>query len=364
LVRSKREANVSDDEQSWASDWRLRVRVWVEREGQAVLGDGRLELLEWIDRCHSISEAARQMNMSYRHAWVTVQATNRAAGVPFVEAATGGRHGGGAKMTARGQHAIRLFRELRDRLQQDAAALLPRLVRPTAAAGVHVGAAISLEGALDQLATDYALYRPAVPVRVVVGASDLLAEQILAGATLDLFISADAAQLERLAAAGALEPGVPTPLAENALAAVAPAASKLTARRPAELLNPSVSRIAIATPSCPLGAYTRAYLQRLGLHEAFLAKALTVDHSRAVIAAVQAGQADAGLVYSSATAAATGCRVLFRIGRAGGVIRYAGALVRAARQPAAAQEFLAFLSSKEAVRRFRRCGFLPVRAKR
>lgn len=354
---------MNDGEQSWASDWRLRVRVWVEREGQAVLGEGRLELLEWIDRCHSISEAARQMNMSYRHAWVTVQETNRAAGESLVEAATGGRHGGGAKLTPRGQHAARLFRALRDQLQQDAAALLPRLVRPKVIAGVHVGAAISLEGVLDQLATDYALRRPAVPVRVVLGASDSLAEQILAGAALDLFISADAAQLERLAATGALEQEAPTPLAENALAAIAPAASKLTARRPAELLATSVRRIAIATPSCPLGAYTKAYLERIRLYDVILAKALVVDHSRAVIAAAQAGQADAGLVYSSATASATGCRMLFRIGRTGGLIRYAGAVVRAARQPAAARDFLTFLASTEATKRFRRCGFLPVRAK-
>jgi molybdate transport system regulatory protein len=51
----------------------------VERAGQAVLGPGRLKLLESINRCHSISAAARQMGMSYRHAWVLVQAINRAA---------------------------------------------------------------------------------------------------------------------------------------------------------------------------------------------------------------------------------------------------------------------------------------------
>jgi molybdate transport system substrate-binding protein len=319
----------------------------------------RDKLLEWLDRCHSISEAARQMNVSYRHASVTIQKTNDAAGEALVEAVTGGKHGGGARLTPRGRQASRLFRELRDRLRQEAATLLPRLVRPAAATGLHVGAAISLEAALDELALDYALRRPALPVRIVLGASDALAEQILAGAALDLFISADATQLARLAAAGALAAGATTPLAENALAAVAPVTSKLTARRPAELLNPLVSRIAMATPPCPLGAYTQAYLEGLDLYEAFAARALVVDHSRAVIAAVHAGQADAGLVYSSAAASATGCRVLFRIGRSGRLIRYAGAVVHAARQPTAAQDFLTFLSSKEAARRFRRWAFYP-----
>src|SRR5437870_5212288 len=44
----------------WGSDWAVGVRVWVERAGRAVLGEGRLELLEAIERWHSISEAARR----------------------------------------------------------------------------------------------------------------------------------------------------------------------------------------------------------------------------------------------------------------------------------------------------------------
>src|SRR5437899_12946567 len=116
------------DEPSWGSDWHVGIRVWVERQGQAVLGEGRLELLEWIDRCHSISEAARQMGVSYRHAWVMVQAINEAAGEALVTAATGGRHGGGAQLTARGRSAIALFRQLQDQLHRAAASLLPGLL--------------------------------------------------------------------------------------------------------------------------------------------------------------------------------------------------------------------------------------------
>jgi molybdenum-dependent DNA-binding transcriptional regulator ModE len=77
---------MSDEQHGWADDWHVDIRVWLERTGTAVLGEGRLELLEWIDRCHSISEAARQLGISYRHAWVTVQAVNQAAGEPLVSA--------------------------------------------------------------------------------------------------------------------------------------------------------------------------------------------------------------------------------------------------------------------------------------
>jgi molybdenum ABC transporter molybdate-binding protein len=348
------------DEGSWGSDWHVGVRVWVERQGKAVLGEGRLELLEWIDRCHSISEAARQMGISYRHAWVMVQAVNDAAGEPFVTAATGGRHGGGARLTTRGRSALALFRQLQDQLHRSAAQLLPRLLPGSAAGQIHIAAAVSLEEVLGQLVTDYTLRQPEVQARVILGASDELAEQILRGASVDLFLTADAAQLTRLEAAGLVELGA-VPFAENSLVALAAADRDVTARKPADLLGANFARIVMAAPSCPLGGYTRAYLEELGLYEKFQSRGILVDHSRAVTAAVQAGQADVGLAYSSATGTAPGCRVLFRARHLPTPIRYVGAVLHRARAPERARDFLAFLASKPAERRFRHCGFLPMR---
>lgn len=342
------------------ADWAVGLRVWVERAGAAVLGQERLELLEGIDRCHSISAAARQMGVSYRHAWVLVQEINQAAGEPLVRAAPGGRRGGGARLTPRGRLAVAVFRELQEQLRRTAASLLPCLV-PNPAACVHVAAAISLEEVLEQLLTDYALRQPAVRVRVVLGASDELADQLLGGAPADLFLTADPRQLDRLEASGAVQPGSRAFLAENALAAIGLADGGALVRRAADLLGPGVSRVALAAPSSPLGGYTRAYLEGLGLYTALLPRAVQVENSRAVVAAVRAGQADAGLVYSSATATATGCRVLFQVRHPPAPIRYAGAVVRRGQQPEAAQQLLEFLASRAAVPRFRRCGFLPGR---
>lgn len=92
--------------------WGLKVRVWVERDGVKVLGPGRVELLEHIERERSISAAAKRMSMSYRRAWELVRAMNDAAGFPLVEAATGGTGGGGAALTAEGRNAIVLYRNL------------------------------------------------------------------------------------------------------------------------------------------------------------------------------------------------------------------------------------------------------------
>src|SRR5947209_18948798 len=131
------------DPLSWGQDWTVGVRVRVERAGRAVLGQGRIELLEAIDRWHSISEAARQLHLSYRHAWLLVQSTIEAAGQPLVTAATGGSHGGGPRLTPLGRRAVSIFRELQGQLDSTAGALLPRLVGPAQTATVHVAAAVS-----------------------------------------------------------------------------------------------------------------------------------------------------------------------------------------------------------------------------
>src|SRR5262249_24323432 len=91
---------VSASKPAWDRRWAVGLRVWLEKSGHAVLGRGRLELLEGIARWRSIRSAARNMGMSYRHAWLLVQGINRAAGTPLVSATTGGLRGGGASLTA------------------------------------------------------------------------------------------------------------------------------------------------------------------------------------------------------------------------------------------------------------------------
>jgi molybdate transport system regulatory protein len=292
---------------SWDSDWKVGVRVWMERAGRAVLGDGRLELLEAIDRTGSISEAARQMRMSYRHAWLLVQDMNEGAGEPMVTAATGGKRGGGAMLTDRGRWAVDTFRDLREQVQRTASSVAPRLTSDNAEKSVHVAAAVSLEEVLEQLLADYALWAPGVPVRTVFGASDELADLILAGAATDIFISADLAQIDRLAVARLVRPQKRSLIAENRLAVIAPKDTGLVVRTAKDLLAPSVGPIALASPGCPLGGYTRSYLENLGLYDKLLPKAIHVNNSRSVAAAVRAGRASCTPATRSGPAIAGCC---------------------------------------------------------
>jgi len=90
-------------------NYRLRGRLWIEGPEGTFLGYGRVVLLERIHEHGSISAAARSMEMSYRHAWKLVDSMNRQSSKPVVEKTTGGRGGGGAKITETGLSAIETF---------------------------------------------------------------------------------------------------------------------------------------------------------------------------------------------------------------------------------------------------------------
>ncbi len=92
-------------------------RIWIDGPEGTFIGYGRVVLLERIMEHGSITRAAKSMQMAYRHAWDLVDSMNRQAREPFVELSTGGKGGGGARVTDAGKKAIRLFRRFRDDLQ-------------------------------------------------------------------------------------------------------------------------------------------------------------------------------------------------------------------------------------------------------
>ncbi len=95
----------------------FRGRIWIDGPEGTFIGYGRIVLLERIQEHGSITKAAKSMEMSYRHAWDLVDSMNRQAKKPFVELTTGGKGGGGARVTEEGKKAIRLFWQFYDDLQ-------------------------------------------------------------------------------------------------------------------------------------------------------------------------------------------------------------------------------------------------------
>lgn len=94
-----------------------RGRLWLEGEEGTFLGYGRVVLLERIREFGSLAQAARSMEMSYKHAWDLLASMNRQAGCKLVETSRGGKSGGGAKLTATGERAIAVFLEYHAQFQ-------------------------------------------------------------------------------------------------------------------------------------------------------------------------------------------------------------------------------------------------------
>ena len=93
-----------------------RGRIWIEKNGETYLGVGRMVLLQRIKEFGSISQAAKSMAMSYKHAWDLVDSMNRQALEPLVATSKGGKGGGGAFLTDAGEAEVNKFTTLLDRL--------------------------------------------------------------------------------------------------------------------------------------------------------------------------------------------------------------------------------------------------------
>jgi molybdate transport system regulatory protein len=89
---------------------RLTLRIDFGEDRQ--IGPGKIKLMELIDACGSISEAGRRMGMSYRRAWLLVDALNHCFREPVVSAQVGGVKGGGASLTPFGHAVIEHYRAI------------------------------------------------------------------------------------------------------------------------------------------------------------------------------------------------------------------------------------------------------------
>lgn len=87
----------------------LQGSVWLSVGGATFGGAGRVALLAALAECGSITQAAKAVKMSYKAAWDAVDAMNNLAGEPLVERLSGGKGGGGTRLTPRGAQLVANF---------------------------------------------------------------------------------------------------------------------------------------------------------------------------------------------------------------------------------------------------------------
>ena len=90
----------------------LGVRLRIDFGPQSSIGPGKIALLEHIETSGSLSQAARDLAMSYRRAWLLLDDLNHALGEPVITTSVGGAGGGGAQVTSFGRKLIAAYRDL------------------------------------------------------------------------------------------------------------------------------------------------------------------------------------------------------------------------------------------------------------
>jgi molybdate transport system substrate-binding protein len=228
--------------------------------------------------------------------------------------------------------------------------------------GLVVSAATSLTEVLQEIAAIYES-RTGEPLALNFGASNTLARQIRSGARVDVFISADEAQMDAVAAH--IAPASRVDLLSNQLAIAVPDDRPHAFPSARALTASAIRRIAIGDPAAvPAGVYAKAYLENIGVWAAIAHKVVPAGSVRLALAAVENGAADAAVVYRTDITRASRARAALVIPAADGPrIVYPAGAIRGGNL-AGARRFLDLLQGAEAARVFERAGFTPLTGRR
>ena len=213
-------------------------------------------------------------------------------------------------------------------------------------------AAASLQGAFDELAARFEALHPDVDVAPIsYDGSSTLATQLIEGARADVFASADASNLARVAEEGLVD-GEPAPFATNVLEIAVQPGNPLDIHELADLADAAGGRspapvVVLCAPEVPCGSTAQTLLERAGVT---LSPASEEQNVTAVLTKVRGGEADAGLVYATDIEAAVGEVEGIEIEGADAARNvYPIAALSAAANPAAARAFAEFVRSPDGV---------------
>ena len=226
-------------------------------------------------------------------------------------------------------------------------------------AELQVYAAVTLSEAMEEIAESYRS-ESGVAIYLSLASSGILAQQIIAGAPADIFISANPLWMDEVQRAGCLAPGTRSEVAGNKLVLIVPAGAGISITSLGDLTSPAVERIAIADPShAPVGMYAREALRAAAVWDQIAGKILPALDARAATAYVERGEADAGIVYQTDARVVPGVAVAFEVPAAlQPPISFQAAAIYTA-DPLTAHRFLDFLRGPRGQRVLRRFGFEP-----
>jgi len=173
-----------------------------------------------------------------------------------------------------------------------------------------VFAAASLTAAFTELGKNFEAANPGVTVTFNFAGSQALLTQIEAGAPADIFASANKTEMDALVSSGHVQQGTPQIFLNNKLIVILPVDNTAELTKLEDLANSGI-KLVFAAEEVPVGKYTRQALEQMNdqfgsdFKDKVLANVVSnEDNVKQVVAKVQLGEADAGVVYTSDAVAA------------------------------------------------------------
>jgi molybdate transport system substrate-binding protein len=241
-------------------------------------------------------------------------------------------------------------------------------VASTASAGpvnLTVYAAASLKDALAGIKAAYEAARPGTSLTISTDSSATLETQIELGAPADVFLSADTSNPKKLVNVGLAAAGAVN-FAGNELAVIVPAGNPAAIASPADLARPGVKVIA-AGNAVPITRYAEQLVASLatvlgypsGFAAAYAANIVSrEDNVKAVVAKLELGEGDAGIVYRTDVAASRRVATVAIPDPANVTALYAGVVVKTSAHAVAAGAFLGWLAGPDGQAILATYGFL------
>ena len=243
----------------------------------------------------------------------------------------------------------------------------PATATPTAApASLTIYGASSLKSVLAQVKTTYEAADPGTTLTISTDSSTALETKIEQGAPVDVFLSADTANPQKLVDKN-LAAGSPTKFAGNLLTIIVPAGNPAGIQTPADLAKSGVKVIA-AGETVPITKYANQLVANLAKQPGYPANFVSKytanivskqDNVAAVVAQIELGEGDAGIVYVTDAKTSTKVAMVAVPDVANVPATYAGVVVKASTNAAAAQAFLTWFAGPAGQAILASFGFLP-----
>lgn len=243
-------------------------------------------------------------------------------------------------------------------------------VPPTATTGprtLNVFAAASLTGSFTEIGKAFEAAHAGVTVKFNFAGSQVLSTQITQGAAADVFASANHTEMDKLVSANLVPQGAAMDFVTNLLEVILPANNPANLQTLQDLAKPGI-KLVLEDKSVPAGNYSLQILDNMSKDATYgsdfktkvLANVVSYETDvKQVVAKVQLGEADAGIVYVTDAIAAPTLKTINIPANYNVIAKYPIAALSNAPQPDLAAEFVAYILSADGQATMKKWGFTP-----